>query len=373
MASASPIKAADVYVPACTIAVGTADRDILNTHGLAPTAVSVDLALSMSGTFRFSIPDTFDPERAEFLTKDKDKALDVLLPGARVWIKMGYGDSKAQKLLISGYITAVATGFSEGGSPTLEVSGVDSTYLLALGNKQWHAEKVTVLDMVSKIASANGMSAQVEGTAGTPATLGSNLQTDLAYLGELASEFSTTQQKFEFYARASTSGDKLHFGPRKVKSDPVATLTWGVELLSFEPEITLGEQVSEVVVHGWDEVAAKEILGKATREPGGSGGTSGGAALKKAFGKDAVLHLRYPVKTKQEADDRAASELARRAQSYVGGGGETFGLPDLLPDTTVKLKGLGSRFSKTFYVSKTVHQFDASGYRTRFTVERTAM
>ena len=227
--------------------------------------------------------------------------------------------------------------------------------------------------MVSKIASASGLSAQVEGTAGAAATLGSNLQSDLAYLGELAHEFSTTQQKFEFYARASASGDKLHFGPRQVRSEPVALLTWGVDLLGFEPEITLGEQVSQVVVHGWDEVAAKEIVGTASREPGGSGGTSGGAALKKAFGREAVLHLRYPVKTKQEADDRAASELARRAQGYVGGSGETFGLPDLLPDTTIKLKGLGSRFSKTFYVSRTVHRLDASGYRTLFTVERTAM
>lgn len=364
---------ADIYVPACTVAVGSPDRDILTAHGLAATSVSVDLALSMSGTFSFTIPSTFDAERSEFLTKDRDRALDVLAPGTRVWIKMGHGDGKAQKLLVSGYITGVGTGFAEGGSPTLKVSGVDSTYLLTLGNRQWHAEQVTVLDMVSKIAAASGLSAQVEGTPGTPATLGSNLQTDLAYLGELAHEFSTTQQKFEFYARATGSGDRLHFRPRQVKSEPVARLTWGVDLLSFDPEITLGEQVSKVVVHGWDEVAGKEIVGTATREPGGSGGTSGGAALKKAFGKEAELHLRHPVKTKQEADDRAASELARRAQSYVAGSGETFGLPDLLPDTTVELRGLGSRFSKTFYVSKTVHRFDASGYRTRFTVERTAM
>lgn len=373
MASASPFRASDVYVPACTVAVGSADRDILTAHGLAATLVSVDLELSKSGTFHFSIPGTFDSERSEFLTRDKDRVLDLLSPGTRAWIRMGYGDRKAQKLLISGYITAVSTGFSEGGSPTLEVSGFDSTHLLSLGNKEWHAEKVTVLDMVSRIASASGLSAQVAGTAGAPATLDSNLQSDLAYLRQLADEFSTTQQKFEFYALPSTSGDKLHFGPRQIKSEPVALLTWGVDLLRFAPVVELGEQVSRVVVLGSDEAAGKKIVGIATREPGGSGGTSGGAALKTAFGKEAVLHLRYPVKTKQEADDRAASELAQRAQSYVGGTGETFGLPELVPDTNVQLKGLGSRFSKTFYVSKAVHRFDTSGYRTNFTVERTAM
>ena len=57
----------DLYVPACTVALGSPDRDMLTTHGLAATSVSVDLELSMSGTFSFSIPDTFDAARSEFL------------------------------------------------------------------------------------------------------------------------------------------------------------------------------------------------------------------------------------------------------------------------------------------------------------------
>ena len=362
----------DLYVPAFTVALGSPDRDMLDAHGLAATSVSVDLALSMSGTFSFSIANAFDPERSEFLTKNKDPVLDLLTLGKRAWIRMGYGDSKAQQLLLSGYITVVRTGFAQGGSPTLEVSGVDSTYLLTLGTQKRQFE-ITVEDMVSRIAGENGFTAKVKGTPGTKLLLGPNMQTDLAYLGQLARRFSSTDEKFEFYARAATSGDVLHFRPRQVDSAPVGTLTWGVDLLSFNPEFSLGEQVSKVKVLGWDEVAKKEIVGLATRPPAASSGTSGGEMQKKVFGKDAVLQLRHPVRTKQEADDRAASELAKRAQTYVGGTGETFGFPELLPDTRITLEGLGERFSKTFYVSKTVHRFDASGYRTRFTVERTAM
>jgi Bacteriophage probable baseplate hub protein len=361
----------DLYVPAFTVALGSHDRDMLTTHGLAATSVSVDLALSMSGTFKFSIPNTFDAERSEFLTRNKDPVLELLTLGKRVWIRMGYGDKKGQKPLLSGYITAVGTGFAEGGSPTLEVSGVDSTYLLTLGTQKFQS-RLTVEEMVSMIARQSRLRAKVEGAPGTKMLLGPDMESGLAYLRTLAAKFSSTSEKFEFYARATPDGDELHFRPRQVQSAPVGTLTWGVDLLGFDPEFSIGEQVSEVRILSWDEVAKKKIVGRATREPAASGGTSGGALQKKLFG-DAVLELYHPVRTQQEADDRAASELAKRAQSYVGGSGETFGFPALLPDTVIALEGLGKRFSKTFYVSKTVHRFDSSGYRTRFTVERTAI
>jgi Bacteriophage probable baseplate hub protein len=363
----------DLYVPAFTVSLGSESRDMLTSHGLAATSVSVDLGLSMSGKFSFSIPDTFDAERSEFLTRHKDRALDLLTPGKRVWIRMGYGDRKSQKLLLSGYITTVGTSFTEGGSPTLEVSGYDSTYLLTLGSQK-RQFLLTVEDMVARIARENGLTAKVVGTPGNKMMLGPNMQTDLAYLDILSKKYCGTTEKFEFYARATSSGDELHFRPRQMASAPVGTLTWGVDLLSFNPEFTLGQQVSKVRVLGWDEVTKKVIVGEATREPAPSGdGTTGGAMQKKSFGKEAVLQIRHPVRTKQEADDRAASELAQRAQSFVEGHGDTFGLPELLPDTNVALAGLGKLFSKTFYVSKTVHRCDASGYRTTFTIERTAI
>ena len=65
-----------------------------------------------------------------------------------------------------------------------------------------------------------------------------------------------------------------------------------------------------------------------------------------------------------------SAELAKRTNDLVKGEGETFGFPELLPDTTIALAGLGSKFSTTYYVTKTVHRYDTSGYRTRFSIER---
>ena len=67
---------------------------------------------------------------------------------------------------------------------------------------------------------------------------------------------------------------------------------------------------------------------------------------------------------------RAEAAMAKRANDLLKGDGDTFGLPELLPDTSVALSGVGDQFSANYYVTKTVHKFDTSGYRTHFAVER---
>lgn len=369
----------ELYAPSATIALGSADNDMLQAYGLAVTQVEVDLQLSVSGQFRFTVPDTFDVEKADFLTARGNRALDLLTLGAQVWIFMGYGDRRGQTLLLHGYITAVSTNFAESGSPELEVSGVDATYKMTLGTNEYQFPGKSVKEAVQKVAQDNNFELQFVGTAPSNVSLDSNMQSDLDFLRKLAESFSTEKHRWEFYARPQRSGkETLHFRPRQTDAAPVGTLKWGVDLLSFKPEANLGNQISKVEVRGWDEVNKKEILGVAMRggEPGrateGANATlSGGELQQSIFGKEAVLQLRYPVKTVQEAKDRAAAELAQRAKEFVKGEGETFGFPELMPDTNVKLVGLGSKFSTTYYVEKTIHRYDASGYRTRFSIQET--
>lgn len=360
----------DLYVPASSIDLGAVGSDMREAHGLVFTHVEVDLQLSVAGQFRLTIPNTFDAARADFLTPRGAPVLPLLALGTRIWIRMGYGDRVRQKLVFSGFITAVGTSFAEGGSPELEVSGTDATYRMTLGTREHRFEQKKVSDAVNKIALDNGFDLKFEGTPPDHVTLDANLQTDLEFLGKLAQNFSTPQQKWEFYARADERTDKLHFRPRRKDDPPIATLRWGADLLSFKPEVNLGNQVSRVEVHSWDETRKEKILGVARADQGKNGAIPGGDIQRRAFGKETVLELRFPVRSKQEADQRAAAELAKRTNDLVKGEGETFGFPELLPDRTLALTGLGSKFSATYYVTKTVHRYDTSGYRTRFSIER---
>lgn len=362
-----------LYAPSATVELGGRGQDMFKAHGLAVTQVEVDLQLSVAGTFKFTIPNTFDIESGEFLTARRQPVLDLLKLGTRVWISMGYGDRSGQTLLLSGLILGVATGFAEGASPELEVTGQDALYPLSIGSREHRVEQKSVQDAVAKVAADNGMALRFEGQPPANLTLDSNMQSDLEFVRKLAEMFSTPNKKWEVFARASEAMDELHFRPRSTTAPEIGSLKWGADLLSFKPEANLGNQVSKVEVHGWDEVAKKEIVGVAT--PAGSAPGTNAAmrpaaeAQRTVARREAVYKLRLPVKTQQEANDRAAAELAKITNVYVKGEGETFGFPQLLPDTRIRIDGLGRKFSRTYYVTKTVHRYDSAGYRTRFSVE----
>ena len=361
----------DLYVPGASIALGEESSDLYKTYGLNFTQVEVDLQLSVGGQFRFTIPRAFDIEKRDFFTPFGQPLMPLVKLGTRVWIRMGYGEPNRQTLLFSGFIIQVSTSFAEGGAPELEVSGQDLTYLLTLGtNEHRITEKQTMRDAVDAVAKKNGIKLKFSGNPPSNVTLDANKQTDLDFLRKLVENFSKANEKWEFFVRAAPGQDELHFRPRSPTNPPLVTLSWGADLLSFKPEINLGNQVQKVKVLGWDEERKEEIVGEATVENGTKGEKGGGNIQQSAFGREAVLELKLPVKSKEEAKQRAEAALADRKNDLLKGEGETFGLAELLPDTSVELTGIGKQFSALYYVTKTVHRYDTSGYRTRFSVER---
>jgi phage protein D len=146
--------------------------------------------------------------------------------------------------------------------------------------------------------------------------------------------------------------------------------------VSFTPEINISEQISRVEVRGWDVTAKKEIIGVAQQgdEPGRDPGRRSGAEFVKKICKDAgELKVRIPAFTQQEVDRKAKALLKRRAELFVKGNGESIGLPEILPDTNIELRGLGKLFSKTYYVEQSTHTISSSGYRTTFKVKDTTI
>jgi phage protein D len=358
-----------LYVPAASVCLGTSEQDLLYDHGLAVTQVEVDLQLSVAGTFKFTIPNTFDAGHQDFLTALGKPALDLLKLGTRVWIRMGYGDRSQQALLLAGYITSVGTSFAEGASPDLEVSGQDALYRLTLGTRDHRVEKGSVEDAVAKVAKDNNFTLDFKGTPPSDVTLDSNMQSDMDFLRKVAENFSKPKEKWEFFSRAEESVDYLYFRPRSVSDPEIGALTWGEDLLSFKPEANLGNQISRVEVHGWNELTKEPILGQARAEREDPNAQTGGEIQNSFLTREVVRELRLPVRTTQEANDRAAAELAKALVDHLKGEGETFGFPELIPDTRIALDGLGAKFSRSFYVTKTVHRYDSAGYRTRFSIE----
>lgn len=353
------------YVPA--FAVKVAGDDLLRDHAIAVTQAEVDRGLGVAGRFSFTIPNAFDPESREFESADKSKLLEMLTFGAPVSIAMGYGDVGSLSVLITGMITEVTTSFNDGGGAEMTISGYDKAFPMTGGKYTRAWTKARDSQAIVDIAGFNGLDPDVTRTEEELGQIEQNQESDLEFVKKLAE-----RNGCEFYVDDRT----LHFGPPQNKGSGVAELEWGRGLLSFKPEGNLAGQVSAIEVHGWNPKTKAEIVGKAKHgdEPGRDpNANSAGDQLTKVLRNQPVLSIRQPVFSQADATKRAEALLKARAEQFLKGEGETVGLPELLPDRNITLKGLGERFSKTYYMEQTVHRFDAGGYRTRFKVKETTL
>jgi uncharacterized protein involved in type VI secretion and phage assembly len=162
---------------------------------------------------------------------------------------------------------------------------------------------------------------------------------------------------------------KLYF--RKPKnSGSGGNLTWGNDLLSFRPRMTLAEQVDEVIVKGWDVEKQEAIVGQAQdgslypsiKE------SKNGASWAGSFGNGKLVIVDQPVVSQAEADTLAAARLDERSGSFIEAEGVAFRRPDLKAGQVVELKLLGERFSGKYLVTAVTHIYNPAGLRTRFTV-----
>jgi phage protein D len=353
----------DFYAPAYAVRLGTADltRDLL----LAVSQVEIDMVLGTASRFSLTLTDCYSHKLHEFKTGRGANVFDIIAFGTEVEVYIGYGDAKSMPVAMSGVITEIATSFPEGGSPELTIAGYDHGFPLTLGKYSRPFKNASDSDVAHRIASRNNLGAVIEPTKEKHAQIEQNQESDWEFLKKLAER--------NFYELYVDEKRKLHFAPPNNGARPVVRLVYGQGLLSFKPEANLARQVSDVEVHGWDPMAKKEIVGKAKAgEESGLTGTSAGQHLN-SFVRDPekrpTLSLRQPVFTQAEADQRAKALLNDRARQFLTGEGEAIGLPDLRPDRTVQLDGLGDPFSKNYYLQQVTHKIDTNGFRSRFKVK----
>jgi phage protein D len=209
--------------------------------------------------------------------------------------------------------------------------------------------------------------AGVEGTELKLPRVEQNQETDFQLLTRLASH-----NGFEFFVFQ----DSLYFKKPASNKSADITLEWGKGRVSFSPEINLAKQVKKVEVYGWNPKTKEPIIGSAGvgDEPGRDGGrASGGELLQSVVKGDAVHRERLPVYSQQEADRRARGKLKKASEDLLKGRGESIGIPELLADKNIELKGLGKLFNRIYYIEKTQHTVTSAGYKTTFNVKETTV
>jgi phage protein D len=325
-------------------------KDIQKEKSPEVTAVSFDDTLEGSSHFSFSVNDP------------KMELMDSTLfeAGKLVEIKM-FSKEKAYTMVL-GEIISLRPSFPSDGGPNIEVSGYDLLYQFTRGarNNTWEGPKKDseVVEAILKGSQArHKLKVHVEQTKVVYPKIIQDNETDFAFMRRLAD-----RNFFDFYIER----DEVYFCPPKIKS-PIMTLEYGKGLLSFTPELNTADQISEVVVRGWNPSTKKEIVATAKNQKSPQG-QSGGEAVAKIYGKVETRVTSMPITSQQEADILARSILNKKSVGLVRGNAECIGIPEIRAGRIINLTGLGKNFSQKYFIEKTTHNISSSGYSTTFAV-----
>jgi phage protein D len=181
-------------------------------------------------------------------------------------------------------------------------------------------------------------------------------------------------------SRGNTT-DALYFGPADVLHpgvpDVAYDLKWGESLIDFTPKLTTANQVTSVTVRGWDR-STNRAINKTARLDDANINKDLHELLSAAQAdlpsdecrEREELVTNIPHFTPEEAEHHAVRILDDRLNQMVEASGTTVGLPDLRAGQKILIRGLGRKFSGRYFVTKTTHTLDDSGYRTKFTARR---
>ncbi|MEP6817668.1 MAG: hypothetical protein ABI873_19190 [Marmoricola sp.] len=174
---------------------------------------------------------------------------------------------------------------------------------------------------------------------------------------------------------ASGRPRQLYFGPSKPGMIPgirdvMFELAWGRSLMEFKPSIKTANQISSVTVRGWHRTRKQPITRTVTLDDERLTANKDLHRIINACAAREEMVVDEPVFTNCEARERAISILLDQTKILVTADAKVVGLPDLRAGQIVVIKELGARISGRYFITKTQHTIDESGYLTTFSCRR---
>ncbi len=313
-------------------------------------SVTVEEKMDALAGFSITISDGFDMKTQTFKWLDHPLFHKDNKEESKITIRMGYSDNLSE--MFRGKITGIESSFFSGEPPTVTIKGEDlSIHEMTAPTPEKAFIDMKYSDVVKTIASAIGLNAVVDETGKyEPVLRKTNEESYLAFIKKLGDRVG-----YEFMV----DGRTLYFVKPGDDKKELLTLKLGKDIISFNPILNTTTRVAAVEVRGHNpKDPSKPFIGKE--------GDDGEGDLKS--GKKVITNV--IVTSEEQAKKVARAELDRANNDQVKGDGECIGLPMLRKGVNILLEGMGKRFSGSYYVKKTTHTINNSGYKTRFTVKK---
>ncbi|MHC5258236.1 phage late control D family protein [Streptomyces sp. UC4497] len=322
------------------------------------TMVCVEQAIDAAGTFAIELSNAAADEKE--VSWSDDQLLD---PGGEVEIRLGY-DGGATPVVLTGEITGLELAFPETGPVTATVRGYDRLHRLRRGRRSRAYLDVKDSDVATRIAGDLGLTADAADSGEVHPILLQADQSDLDFLLARAQAIG-----YEVLVRDKT----LVFRARAAGPPGTGRVSHRHGLLEFLGYLSTSDQVSGVVVRGWDPMLKEALVGRAKAADVAPqlGDRSGPQAAEGLFGAGVLSVMEQPVRTQREADLLAKGILNDLALRYVTAEATVIGDPSLTAGSLVEFSGLGRRFNGRYYVVRLAHVWDGR-FVTRLWLRRNA-
>lgn len=276
--------------------------------------------------------------------------------GGAVEVKMGAGD----RTLFKGEITALEPSWTMDGVAAITIRGLDNAHRLARGRKTRTFNDKTDSDIAKTVGAESKLSVKADPTTETHAYVLQRNESNLTFLKRLAA-----RNNFQVTVDEGT----LHFKKASLSTTPVK-IGMGSNLRSLRMNFNSQDQVTKVIVRGWDIRTKKEIVGTASAgDIETIGGGQGGPALSESkFGEQIAYITDVPVGSQAMATDVAKAELNRLARQFARGSCIVDGNDALYAGAIVEFEGLNMPHNGKYYIVSTRHVVSSSsGYTTEIT------
>jgi len=325
---------AEKRTPLCKVSVGGSPLATNDQARLVRANVELDADLLAQTTLLF-----MDPEM-ELINGS------VFESGKSVELKLGY-DANATSVFF-GEVVRLEPQFRRDEPVALKVVCQDSLHRLALTPMTRTFNDADLSTVVTSIAQEHGLSA--DAPSGTKQFVLQNNVTDAEFLKRFAMRMGL---------RLFLDGKKLTMGPLP-NTDPIP-LALGDGVKKLKVKRSAKGQVSEISVHGWDEKAKQELVGKAQPQGAtGKGATDYGAGTLSDSSGDL---LPPDVST---AEGIAKGRMKKIAEGYATLEAELIGDSRFLPGQVVELDKLGAGTDGSYRIDRAEHLFSKHGYYVRF-------
>lgn len=274
----------------------------------------------------------------------------MFAPGSEIDIQSGYHMEEAS--IFKGIVVRHGIRSTASGS-LLTIICKDKAVKMSIGLNSRYSYDMTDSDIIEKLVSDNGLSADVETTSIKHKNMVQYQSTDWDFM----------------LMRAEMNGKLVSVRDGKVtvkKPDPAAsavvTLAYGSTILEIEADMDAESQLGTVVTAGWDQSAQAEIKteGADPAYPEQGNLTASDLANVVAPGEYRMHHDGWMTETELQAWSDFA--LAKSRLAKIRGRVRCQGMPDVTVGSVVKLEGVGERFSGNAWVSGVRHEITAGNW-----------